>query len=140
MNAKVYGTFFETLKPETSISAYQKIFSDDVYFEDPFHKVNGVDKLYGIFQEMYHNLYNPYFVILDVMENGSNAYLRWEFHFAFSSTDPNQSFVGVSHIGFNEKGEVTSHIDYWDAASHIYEHLPVIGTIIRFVKRKIKVG
>jgi hypothetical protein len=140
MSAKEYGVFFETLTQETPLEAYQKQFSSSVYFEDPFHKINGIEALYEVFQSMYRNLHEPRFVILDVVENETQAYLRWEFYFALSSKEAMHSFEGVSRVLFDHEGRVSSHVDYWDAASHIYEKLPIIGTFLRFVKNKIKAG
>jgi steroid delta-isomerase len=30
-----------------------------------------------------------------------------------------------------------SHRDYWDAAGELYEQLPVIGSLMRWLKRRI---
>ena len=48
-----------------------------------------------------------------------------------------RSFDGMSEIMFNDQGLIMSHIDYWDAAEHVYEHVPLLSSIIRFVKRKL---
>lgn len=138
MSAQSYGLFFETLTQETPLEAYKKQFSDSVYFEDPFHKIHGIEALYEVFQNMYRTLHEPHFVILDSLEDDTQAYLRWEFHFAFSPKDTIHCFEGVSRLLFDAEGRVSSHVDYWDAASHIYEKLPVIGILTRFVKNKIK--
>jgi len=138
MRAKAYGVFFETLTQETALEEYKKQFSDSVYFEDPFHKINGIEALYELFQNMYRTLHQPQFVILDLLEDEKQAYLRWEFHFAFSPKETMHSFEGVSRVLFDDEGKVSSHVDYWDAASHIYEKLPIMGAFIRFVKNRIK--
>ena len=46
-------------------------------------------------------------------------------------------FEGVSRMQINEEGKVISHIDYWDAAENVYEKIPLLGAVLRFIKRKI---
>jgi len=29
------------------------------------------------------------------------------------------------------------HRDYWDAAEELYEHLPLVGSLLRWLKRRI---
>ena len=45
--------------------------------------------------------------------------------------------VGMSHIRFNAKGQVVLHQDFWDSASGLYEHIPVLGSLIRGVKNRL---
>jgi steroid Delta-isomerase len=35
-------------------------------------------------------------------------------------------------------GLVTYHRDYWDAAEELYETLPLLGQLLRFIKKKLK--
>jgi hypothetical protein len=34
-------------------------------------------------------------------------------------------------------GKVSSHIDYYDAASNIYERLPVLRWLVRLIKKRV---
>jgi len=48
-HAKNYITFFENLNKESLRGDYIKFFDENSYFEDPFQKVKGIDKIYNIF-------------------------------------------------------------------------------------------
>lgn len=50
------------------------------------------------------------------------------------STDE-QCIRGATHIRFAADGRVEFHRDYWDAAEELYEKLPVLGTLMRGLKR-----
>jgi hypothetical protein len=39
-------------------------------------------------------------------------------------------------VVFNEEGRVTMHRDYWDAAEELYEKLPVVGALMRWLKKR----
>ena len=48
-----------------------------------------------------------------------------------------QLIRGASHLKFDQQGRVVWHRDYWDAAEELYEKLPVIGWLMRFLKGKL---
>lgn len=136
--AKAYGDFFESLKKEESIESYKVYFDAHSLFEDPFQKVKGVDAIFEVFQAMYRDLHHPLFVIDEVITQNDIAYLRWRFSFAFGVHKESQQFEGVSRVVFSDVGKVLSHQDYWDAASNVYEHIPLLGSLMRLIKKRIK--
>jgi len=44
--------------------------------------------------------------------------------------------VGSSHLRFNSDGLVEYHRDYWDASEELYEKLPVIGFVLKALKKR----
>ena len=46
-----------------------------------------------------------------------------------------QCIRGATHIVFDERGAVSVHRDYWDAAEELYEKLPLLGALMRWLKR-----
>lgn len=127
-----YGRFFETLSPEFSDEEFEAVFAPDAHFSDPFQSVVGVEAIINVFRHMYETLKNPRFEILETLGNEDKGYIRWRFHYDSSS------FEGVSHVRFDSEGKVLSHIDYWDAASNVYEKIPILGTALRWLKHRIK--
>lgn len=137
MTREKISHFFETLHEGTSVEAFRTIYDDKVFFKDPFNEVEGVGTVHEIFAHMYNNLDKPRFVITEYIGTQHTAYVKWDFIFAFKGEKQKKHFEGVSRLEMNAEDKVTSHTDYWDAAEHIYEHLPFIGTLLRFIKRKI---
>ena len=43
---------------------------------------------------------------------------------------------GASHLQFDDNGRVAVHRDYWDAAEELYEKLPVVGGLMRWLRRR----
>jgi hypothetical protein len=41
-------------------------------------------------------------------------------------------------LEFNEQGLVSVHRDYWDAAEELYEKLPLLGALMRWLKRQAR--
>lgn len=106
-------------------------------FKDPFNVVEGVKEVHKIFAHMYRNLENPRFIITEYVDKEHIAYVKWDFIFSFKGEEKENRFEGVSRLTMNTEDKVISHIDFWDAAEHMYEKLPLIGSVLRFIKRKI---
>ncbi len=123
-----YVALFENMTP-ASIDQFDDIFSIDARFRDPFNDVRGVAAIKRIFEHMYEVCDSPRFVVLSTTTVGNTSWLQWDFCFVFKQRD--MTINGASMVRFNEQGKVTEHIDYWDAASELYEHIPVVGWFMR---------
>ena len=129
--------FFEALSP-ADLERLGDLYSADCRFKDPFNEVLGVAAVRGIFEHMFKNLEGPRFVVHEVMVEGDRCFLTWDFVFALRSGDRRTLTVhGGSHLRFAPDGRVTWHRDYWDAAEELYEKLPVVGALMRWLKRRV---
>jgi len=137
MNHAALKEFFETLAPNTRAKAFENIYDKNVHFKDPFNDVIGLDGVYKIFSHMYRNLNEPKFLLHEFVQKENVLYIHWQFHFMFKNETKAHSFDGLSRLVLNEEQKIIEHIDYWDAAEHMYGKLPLIGSILRYIKRKI---
>ncbi len=140
MTEEKISQFFETLHEATPVESFKIIYDDEVKFKDPFNEVEGVSAVHRIFAHMYENLDDPRFVIEEYIESQNVAYVKWDFNFTFKGEKKENSFEGVSRLTMNTEGKVTSHVDFWDAAEHMYEKMPLLGSILRYIKRKISIS
>ncbi len=131
------ATFFSTLSPQ-SVAQLHTVYDAQARFKDPFNEVQGLAEIERIFRHMYVALDQPHFVITGQLVEGAQAFLTWEFIFRFKRFDTTtwQTVRGASHVLFNEHGLVTLHRDYWDAAEELYEKLPVLGSVMRWLKKR----
>ncbi|PUE39403.1 nuclear transport factor 2 family protein [Limnohabitans sp. Bal53] len=131
------ATFFETLSPQ-SVTQLHTVYDAQARFKDPFNEVQGLPEIEKIFRHMYVALEQPHFVVTGQVVDGAQAFLTWEFRFRFKRFDTTtlQAVRGASHVVFNEQGLVTMHRDYWDAAEELYEKLPVVGGVMRWLKKR----
>ena len=128
---------FQTLAP-AGLDVLDAIYAPDARFKDPFNDVQGVAEIQRIFRHMYVALENPHFVITGRIVQDNQCFLAWEFHFGFRRFKQGQAqcIVGGSHLVLNQEGRITLHRDYWDAAEELYEKLPVLGSLMRWLKRR----
>jgi hypothetical protein len=129
---------FENLSPN-SIDALVALYSKDAFFKDPFNEVKGRADIRHIFTHMFTQVNNPHFVIKNTLENGSQACLIWEFIFQLKqSPNLDQVIRGCTWMTFNEELLITEHRDYWDAAEELYEKIPVLGGLMRWLKKRAR--
>jgi len=128
---------FETLSPAT-VEMLDVLYAPDARFKDPFNDVRGLPAIQGIFRHMYVALENPRFVITGRIVQGAQCFLTWEFRFGFRRFKQGQAqcIVGGSHLVLDDAGRITLHRDYWDAAEELYEKLPLVGGLMRWLKRR----
>lgn len=130
-------TFYETLDA-AAVARVSTVYSDGATFKDPFNEVRGIAAIARIFEHMFVQVDAPRFVVLDAIEQGSSAFLTWEFRFRMKRFDTatTQVIRGATHLRFASDGRVAMHRDYWDAAEELSEKLPVLGSLMRWLRRQ----
>ena len=129
--------FFAALSPQ-DVERLGDFYTDDIWFKDPFNEVLGVAEVQRIFRRMYVALHKPRFVITGRIVGTGECFLSWDFRFRFRRFDTHTEQVvrGASHLRFAADGRVCWHRDYWDAAEELYEKLPMVGALMRWLKRQ----
>jgi steroid Delta-isomerase len=129
--------FFQSLQPN-AVHHMGVYYTNDAYFKDPFNEVRGLDQVQRIFSHMYVALDNPHFVVTDRVVQGAQCFLIWDFKFRFKRFDTatEQTVRGTSHLRFAGDGRIHYHRDYWDAAEELYEKLPIVGSVMRWLKKR----
>lgn len=129
--------YFEAISP-VSLAELPMWYTPDARFKDPFNDVRGIGEIRRIFEHMFHSLHDPRFVVTRQIVDGQHAFLVWEFRFRFKRFDTvtEQVVHGGSHITLTADGLVSEHRDYWDAAEELYEKLPVVGGLMRWLKKR----
>lgn len=130
--------FFETLTPH-SVAQLGEFYAPQARFTDPFNDVTGVPAITRVFEHMFISLRQPRFVVKERVLQGAQCFLTWEFRFYFKGYQAGQEQVilGASHLALSSSGQITLHRDYWDAAQELYEKLPMVGSLMRWLKRRV---
>ncbi len=130
-------TAFESLQPDT-VQALQSLYADGARFTDPFNEVQGWPAIAAIFHDMFEQMQAPRFVVTQRIADEAQCVLMWELHFRFRRFHPAQAqcIRGVSYLVFDDEGRIHTHCDYWDAAHQLYARLPIIGGVMRWLRRR----
>ncbi|MFT4549930.1 MAG: hypothetical protein ACI8XO_001598 [Verrucomicrobiales bacterium] len=75
----------------------------------------------------------------DTAISGNDVYVRWKMTYRSKklAKDDDIVTIGMSHLRFDEAGKVILHQDFWDSTRGVFEHVPVIGSGIRMIKKRL---
>lgn len=114
-----------------------EIYTQDARFKDPFNDVQGLAQVERVFGHMFDSLDGPRFRIRDVIVQGPQCFLTWDFVFRMKRFNREEQLIrGGSHLVLADDGRIRMHRDYWDVAEELYEKLPVLGALMRWLKRR----
>ncbi len=136
-----YVKFFEALTP-ASLKDIDAYYAPDARFKDPFNNVRGTEKIAAVFDDMFKMVGQPESKVTDTAWSAASpdtAYIRWTFDYKVRGKGAPMSVDGMTRVVFAPDGRVAEHIDYWDAAQGMYEHLPLIGGVLRWIRGRIQI-
>lgn len=136
--AKVVA-FYETLTLG-SLVQLPEVYADDARFVDPFNDVAGHARIARVFEHMFATLDQPRFEVIQTATEGDQCFLLWNFHFRRKGRSDAWVVHGTSHLRFAADGRVAWHRDHWDPARALYEGLPVLGAVLRWLRRRLSAG
>lgn len=130
--------FYNEFSP-ASVTRFPEFYSENAYFKDPFNEVRGLPAIQRIFNHMFTQVTDPRFIVTEKIADDKGAMLVWEFFYRarLGAKTEAQVMRGVSHLRFDADGKVCYHRDYWDAAEELYMKLPVIGALMRGLRRML---
>jgi ketosteroid isomerase-like protein len=132
--------FFEHLKP-ADVASMAELYTSDAQFKDPFNDVQGLPAIERIFAHMFEAVHAPRFVITTQVLQGAHCFMTWDFLFVMPrvASGKTQTIRGATHFVLRQEAgvwRVAVHRDYWDAAEELYEKLPVLGSLMRWLKKR----
>ncbi|MEB0041177.1 MULTISPECIES: nuclear transport factor 2 family protein [unclassified Pseudomonas] len=121
-----------------SLDQLGELYTDDVVFTDPLHEVTGLGNVRRYFDELYGNVSQLRFEFyaFDQVREGK-GYLRWTMSFRHPRLNAGHLIhvEGCSHLLWKDK--VYQHRDFFDAGAMLYEHVPIMGRAISWLKRRV---
>lgn len=126
-----------------SLDRLGELYSADALFVDPLHEIRGLAAMQRYFAELYANVQELRFDFhgFDAVREGDKegeGYLRWTMSYRHPRLAGGRLIrvTGCSHLLWSD-GKVYRHRDYFDAGALLYEHLPVFGRVIAWLKRRL---
>lgn len=130
-------------------SQFDRVYGRNVKFQDPFHEISGADELYDYFVRLMARVKSCKFDIEVVAfensyteksagcQNEQAAILSWVMRMQHESLNKGKEVKlhGTTLVRFGKK--ITYHRDYFDSSEMLYRHLPVLGSVIRFIEKQV---
>lgn len=128
--------FFRDLTPETVRAMSGQVYAADAWFNDTLKTIRGGEAIEAYFLKTAESAEAVEVEFRDVARSGDEFYVRWRMTMRVGALRGGEPLVswGMTHFRFDEAGRVVLHQDYWDAAGGLYEHIPVVGGVLRAIR------
>jgi steroid delta-isomerase len=116
-----------------SLRDLPEIYSPTIEFEDPINTVQGLDNLYLVFEDLLKVFSEIEIQVKETSSTDHTAFVRWLMTYRFRKKK--YSIDGVTHLKFDSSGLICKHKDYWDASFPLYGTFPMLGSLMRGIKK-----
>lgn len=135
-----FASFFSSFAPDRVQSLLGSTYAPDVYFNDTLKTVRGLEALGHYLEESARAVEDCRVQIHDTTRTAQDEHLvRWSMMIRFRKLRRGVDTwtVGMSHLRLDAQGRVVYQQDYWNAADGIYQHIPLLGSAIAAIKRRL---
>lgn len=127
---------YQTLATD-NLALIKNIYHPEVVFQDPLHHVVGLDALSDYFDGLYTNVLSCKFVVTDYFYQEQNAAIYWQMSFRHNKLNGGKTIEVTGHSKLKaEDAKVIYHRDYLDAGAMLYEHVPLLGSLVKVIKAR----
>lgn len=129
---------FYTSLDAASLSVLPEIYHSNAVLIDPFGHHQGLKSIEGYFRHLLENIKHCRFDIDEPFYDGQRFAVSWVMHWSHPRVAGGKalSLPGCS-FGQVQHERIVQQRDYYDAGEMIYEHLPILGGVVRSVKRRV---
>ena len=138
-----FKTLYQTLNRDFLAQKRAKeklseVYAAHIQFEDSFHRIDGINHLYHYFQSLYENVESISFDFHDDWVSDQGGVVSWTMTFVHPKLNAGQpiSVEGMSKLTI-EKNLIVHHQDYFDGGALLYEHVPLMGSVVKYLKKRM---
>ncbi|MDX1569455.1 MAG: nuclear transport factor 2 family protein [Xanthomonadales bacterium] len=131
--------FLDNFSAETVSRETGAVYAEDAFLNDTLKTLRGRQAIEAYFTETFTHVESLEAEVVEVVGADRSWFFRWRMTLVFKDLNDGQpsTSVGVSHVIFDDAGQVQVHQDYWDAATHFFSMVPIAGKIIEKVKDRL---
>ena len=133
------STFYNKSSKE-DMSLVEEFYHPEAEFIDPIGSIKGAPKLKAYYAHLYENVTAIKFEFSQFYQQDKTVVAIWTMRLRTKSLKDGEevSVDGTSVITFDDAGKAIRHRDYFDLGEMVYEHIPVLGFLVRKVKDRLK--
>lgn len=132
-----FQQFYASLDSD-GLNSLSTIYSPDIVFADPLVSLQGLDKVEAYFHHLVENTTSCHCVIDQSFSNDNHHAVNWTMTFVHPKLNGNNPIKVKGMSKLETKGDrIIYHHDYFDLGAMVYQHIPLIGGLIRCVNRRL---
>ena len=117
----------------------REVYAEDAFFNDTLKTVRGAEEIEDYLAASADAIEKGTVEFLDLVADDGNYYFRWKMTIRFKrfARGEDKHSVGMTHVRFDREGKVVLHQDFWDSSGGLFEHVPVLGWMLRRAKKRL---
>jgi hypothetical protein len=134
--------FFQKLD-KNHMDLVDQFYDKNVVFQDPVHKLSGSLAMREYYEGLYKNVDKIRFEYSKQLEDKDTVVLAWRMYLKTPAIDSGKELTvdGTSVITFGgPEGKAIVHRDYFDMGEFVYERVPILKSLIRYIKNRMAGG
>lgn len=135
-----FEAFFGPLTEASVRSGVGDTYASDLWFNDTLKTITDRDHLQRYMTETAHNVaYCRAKVDTWSLTREGEVLARWTMTIRFKrfARGRDTESMGISLLRLDDHGRVAFQQDFWNAADGLFQHVPVLGWMIRAIKRRV---
>jgi len=132
-----FEDYFSDITEKSVLEKTRTTYAPEAYFNDTLKTIRGNREIEKYFLRLAANTDFTRVRLKDVARSGASYYVRWEMEFRIKGGRSTVTTIGMSELRFDSGGRIVLHQDFWDSTAGLFEHLPVLGPTIRWIKKQL---
>ncbi|BFM06273.1 nuclear transport factor 2 family protein [Halioxenophilus aromaticivorans] len=114
------------------------LYHPDARFRDPVHDIRGHEQIERYFDDMAQAAQDCAFTLNEPVIRDDTVVVEWQMIFTSKNLNKGRPITvdGISRLR-TENGLIVEHRDYYDLGQMLYENVPLLGRIIRWLKGRL---
>lgn len=132
-----FTQFYQQLEPK-DVCQLNQLYDENVVFIDPVAKHTGLAALQDYFDRLLKHTDSCRFDIKCVSDTQPRVFVSWQMLFIHPRLNSGKQVTvnGVTELEF-KLDKVVFHRDYYDLGEMLYENIPVLGALVRLLKKRL---
>ena len=120
------------------IHLVETLYTPDIVFRDPIHQIEGIGAMQQYFRQLYQDLLSCEVTYGQEIVAPGEAMIPWVMTLRHRRLNGGRPFevAGVSALQYGDK--IHAQQDYFDVGAMVYEQIPLLGAVVRWIKRRLQ--
>ena len=136
---ELFINFLESIGKPGSAKVASELYSENIHFSDALILTRDKQVIVKHFSDLEEAGNQVRVTMHQKLISGNDVFLVWSMEARFTPIRAERisDSLGVTHLRFDEKGRVVLHQDFWDSTEGFFRHIPVLGSVVNSVRRRV---
>ena len=134
-----FKAVYADLKGPDLARRIEAAYAETLYFNDTLHTFDNRAALSNYLQQTAERVDSVEVDVSRVIVDGTDVWLQWRMKTRARALGRTMraDTIGMTHLRFDNNGQVVLHQDYWDSTEGVFSHIPIVGGLVRWTRNRL---